>query len=53
MPLSIGLSLAAAVLLQSRLVRFKPLLRTALFAPVVTTLVAAENAITARPSRTS
>ncbi len=39
-PLSIGLSLAAAVLLQSRLVRFKPLLRTALFAPVVTTLVA-------------
>ena len=39
-PLSIALSLAAAVLLQSRLVRFKPLLRTALFAPVVTTLVA-------------
>ncbi len=39
-PLSIGVSLAAAVLLQSRLVRFKPLLRTALFAPVVTTLVA-------------
>jgi len=39
-PLSIGLSLAAAVLLQSKLVRFKPLLRTALFAPVVTTLVA-------------
>ncbi len=39
-PLSMGLSLAAAVLLQSRLVRFKPLLRTALFAPVVTTLVA-------------
>jgi multiple sugar transport system permease protein len=39
-PLSIALSLAAAVLLQSTLVRFKPLLRTALFAPVVTTLVA-------------
>jgi multiple sugar transport system permease protein len=39
-PLSIGVSLAAAVLLQSRLVRFKPVLRTALFAPVVTTLVA-------------
>ncbi len=39
-PLSLALSLGAAVLLQSRLVRFKPLLRTALFAPVVTTLVA-------------
>lgn len=39
-PLSIAVSLAAAVLLQSKLVRFKPLLRTALFAPVVTTLVA-------------
>ncbi|MEN9416513.1 MAG: hypothetical protein RI988_133 [Pseudomonadota bacterium] len=39
-PLSIGLSLAAAVALQSPLVRFKPILRTALFAPVVTTLVA-------------
>ena len=39
-PLSIALSLACAVGLQSRLVRFKPLLRTALFAPVVTTLVA-------------
>ncbi|MBV8604546.1 MAG: sugar ABC transporter permease [Pelomonas sp.] len=39
-PLSIGLSLGAAVLLQSPLVRFKPVLRTALFAPVVTTLVA-------------
>ena len=39
-PLSIGLSLGAAVLLQSRLARFKPLWRTALFAPVVTTLVA-------------
>lgn len=39
-PLSIALSLGCAVLLQSKLARFKPLLRTALFAPVVTTLVA-------------
>ena len=39
-PLSIGLSLGCAVLLQSPLARFKPLFRTALFAPVVTTLVA-------------
>jgi multiple sugar transport system permease protein len=39
-PLSIGLSLACAVLLQSKLARFKPLFRTALFAPEVTTLVA-------------
>jgi multiple sugar transport system permease protein len=39
-PLSIVLSLGAAVLLQSKLARFKPLWRTALFAPVVTTLVA-------------
>ena len=39
-PLSIGLSLGAAVLLQSPLARLKPLMRTALFAPVVTTLVA-------------
>ncbi|MEK8032279.1 sugar ABC transporter permease [Ideonella sp. DXS29W] len=39
-PLSIALSLGCAVLLQSKLVRFKPLWRTALFAPVVTTLVA-------------
>ncbi len=39
-PLSIGLSLLAAVWLQSPLVRFKPLFRTALFAPVVATLVA-------------
>jgi multiple sugar transport system permease protein len=39
-PLSIALSLAAAVLLQSPLARFKPFFRTALFAPVVTTLVA-------------
>ena len=34
-PLSIALSLAAAVLLQSPLARFKPFYRTALFAPVV------------------
>lgn len=39
-PLSIVLSLGCAELLQSRLARFKPLWRTALFAPVVTTLVA-------------
>jgi len=39
-PLSIAVSLLCAVLLQSKLARFKPLLRTALFAPVVTTLVA-------------
>ena len=39
-PLSIGLSLGCAVLLQSKLARFKSVLRTALFAPVVTTLVA-------------
>jgi multiple sugar transport system permease protein len=39
-PLSLTLSLGAAVLLQSKLTRFKPLFRTALFAPVVTTLVA-------------
>jgi multiple sugar transport system permease protein len=39
-PLSIAFSLGTAVLLQSRLARFKPLFRTALFAPVVTTLVA-------------
>lgn len=39
-PLSIGASLGAALLLHSRLARFKPLFRTALFAPVVTTLVA-------------
>ena len=39
-PLSIALSLGCAVLLQSPLVRFKPFFRTALFAPVVTTLVA-------------
>jgi len=39
-PLSIALSLGAALLLDSRLARFKALYRTALFAPVVTTLVA-------------
>jgi multiple sugar transport system permease protein len=39
-PLSIALSLGCAVLLQSPLARFKPLFRTALFAPVITTLVA-------------
>jgi multiple sugar transport system permease protein len=39
-PLSIGTSLGAALLLHSRLARFKPFFRTALFAPVVTTLVA-------------
>lgn len=39
-PLSIGLSLAAAVLLSSRAVRFKALFRTIFFLPVVTTLVA-------------
>jgi multiple sugar transport system permease protein len=39
-PLSIALSLGAALLLDSRLARFKAFYRTALFAPVVTTLVA-------------
>jgi len=39
-PLSIAASLAAALLLNSPLVRFKGFFRTALFAPVVTTLVA-------------
>jgi multiple sugar transport system permease protein len=39
-PLSIAVSLGCAVLLQSKLARFKPFFRTALFAPVVTTLVA-------------
>jgi multiple sugar transport system permease protein len=39
-PLSIGLSLGAALLLNSPLARFKPFFRTALFAPVVTSLVA-------------
>ena len=40
MPLSIGASLGAALLLHSRLARARGFLRTALFAPVVTTLVA-------------
>jgi multiple sugar transport system permease protein len=39
-PLSIAASLGAALLLHSRFARFKAVYRTALFAPVVTTLVA-------------
>ncbi len=39
-PLSIGLSLGAALLLTSRFARWQPFFRTALFAPVVTTVVA-------------
>ena len=39
-PLSIGTSLGAALLLHSPLVRWRSVFRTALFAPVVTTLVA-------------
>jgi multiple sugar transport system permease protein len=39
-PLSIAASLGAALLLNSPLAKFKPLFRTALFAPVVTTVVA-------------
>jgi multiple sugar transport system permease protein len=39
-PLSIAVSLGMALLLNSRLARFKPFFRVALFAPVVTTLVA-------------
>ncbi len=39
-PLTIAVSLAAALLLNSKLVRLKTLFRTAYFAPVVTTLVA-------------
>ncbi len=39
-PLSIGVSLGAALLLHSRLARFRGFFRTALFAPVVTTLAA-------------
>ena len=39
-PLSIGVSLAAAVLLSAKLVRFKAVFRTVFFLPVVTTLVA-------------
>lgn len=39
-PLSIGASLCAALLLNSKLAWFKPLFRTAFFAPVVTSMVA-------------
>jgi multiple sugar transport system permease protein len=39
-PLSIAVSLGTALALNSPLARWKPLLRTVLFAPVVTTLVA-------------
>lgn len=39
-PLSIGASLGAALLLHSKAARFQGFFRTALFAPVVTTLVA-------------
>ena len=39
-PLSIALSLGAALLLNAKVARFKGLFRTVLFAPVVTTLVA-------------
>jgi multiple sugar transport system permease protein len=39
-PLSVAVSLAAALLLNSRLVRFKGFFRLVYFAPVVTTLVA-------------
>jgi multiple sugar transport system permease protein len=39
-PLSLAVSLGSALLLHSRLVRFQAFFRTALFAPVVTTLVA-------------
>jgi len=39
-PLSITVSFGAALLLNSRLIKFRAFFRTALFAPVVTTLVA-------------
>jgi multiple sugar transport system permease protein len=39
-PLSVAASLAAALLIQARLVRFKGFFRTVFFMPVVTTLVA-------------
>lgn len=39
-PLSIGASLGSALLIQSRIVRFKGLFRTVFFIPVITTLVA-------------
>jgi multiple sugar transport system permease protein len=39
-PLSVAVSLGAALLINSKLVRFKGIFRTAFFVPVVTTLVA-------------
>ena len=39
-PLSVAISLAAALLLNAKAARFKPFFRTVYFAPVVTTLVA-------------
>lgn len=39
-PLTVGLSLAAAILLDAKTLRWKPVWRVALFAPYVTTLVA-------------
>ena len=39
-PLSVAVSLGAAMLVSNRLVRFKPFWRTVFFAPVVTTIVA-------------
>jgi len=39
-PVSVGLSLAAALLLSARVAKWQGLFRTALFAPVVTTVVA-------------
>jgi multiple sugar transport system permease protein len=39
-PLTVAVSLGAALLVNARLARFKPLFRTIYFAPVVTTLVA-------------
>jgi multiple sugar transport system permease protein len=39
-PVSIGLSLGSALLLNARVAKWQPLFRTALFAPVVTTVVA-------------
>ena len=39
-PVSIGLSLGAALLLNARAAKWQPFFRTALFAPVVTTVVA-------------
>ncbi|MBM3927924.1 MAG: sugar ABC transporter permease [Sphingomonadales bacterium] len=40
MPLTVALSLAAAILLDAKTLRWKPVWRVALFAPYVTTLVA-------------